>query len=127
MKYMLYIPDAKLMFVYHCETPGYILNKIRRNCYKYLRWGRCRNDFIVQTVTDHGGLSNTRFIMSDSIPFCMTYDTFISYNGDKFVESWLDSHPGRRISPIVDDEEYNDATVGRHDLDNAPDMYPTGS
>ena len=125
MTYMLYIPDKKLMHVTKHDTPGYALLKLRRDFYRRLTYDMFKNNITLGTIEENGGLSKVYFIMSDSIPFYTSNDPhFISYSGDQYVEKWLNSHPGRAIIPIVSDTEYNFITEHRHDLDNAPDMYP---
>ena len=125
MKYMIYIPDKKLMKVEEHKHPGYKLLKLRRDFYRYLYYDMFRDNITLRAIEENGGLSKTKFIMSDSIPFERTKGThFISYSGDIRAEHWFKRHPGRTIIPIVDDEDYNWVTEHRCDLDNAPDMYP---
>lgn len=125
MTYMLYIPDKKLMLTTRHESPGYALLKLRRDFYRRLTSNMFKKDITLGAIEENGGLHKVYFIMSDSIPFYVTKDPhFISYSGDLYAQKWLEDHPGRRINPIVNDEEYNFVTQHRHDLDHAPDMYP---
>lgn len=125
MKYMIYIPDKKLMKISDHKTPGYTLLKLRRDCFRYLNHNMYKRNITIRAIMENGGLSKTYFLMSDSIPFyCSNDPHFISYSGDIEAEEWLNIHPGRRIIPIADDNEYNLVTTHRHDLDNISDMYP---
>ncbi len=125
MRYMIYIPEKKLMRVTVHDSPGYALLKLIRDCYRFLNHNMFKNDITINAIMENGGLSKTYFIMSDSIPFYISSDPhFVSYSGDKKAEQWINKHPGRKIVPVVDTDEYNFITEHRHDLDSAPDMYP---
>ena len=125
MTYMLYIPDKKLMLITKHDSPGYALLKLRRDCYRHLNYNMYKRNITIRAIMENGGLSKVYFIMSNSIPFAWSSDPhFISYSGDIKAEQWLQNHPGKSIIPIIDDTEYNFVTEHRHDLDNAPDMYP---
>lgn len=125
MKYLLYNPEDKIIFVSSHKWPPYALNKLRRDCYRKLNFHTNNGKAISSCILLHGGISKIKFIMSDSIPFSYTTN-FQSYKNNKFIEEWLKSHPGKNVIPIITAEEYDRATINRHTWDTLPDMYPNG-
>lgn len=123
MKYMLYNPTAKIMFVRDSKRPGYAINKIRRDCYRCLNFNMI-NTLPIRAILHFGGLGKTKYIISNSIPFPLSEKTFRSYKDDMFAEEWLERHQGYDVTPIITYEEYDYATTNRHKWDELPDMYP---
>lgn len=127
MKYIFYIPEAELIYVGEDKCPGNILNKLRRDMYKYLCYAvqKPRNIKLIKELIKFGGISHMKFIMTNRIPFLIHMNKeFYSYKNDEKIKQWLQTYPGKNVKPINTQEEYDLMTTNRHAWDNLPDMYP---
>jgi hypothetical protein len=127
MKFIFYIPEAELIYISEDKYPCGVLNKLRRDMYKYLRHivQRPRNIELINDLMKYGGISHMKFVMTERIPFLAKIDKkFYSYKDNEEIKRWLQMFPGRSVKPINTKEEYDLMTTNRHAWDNWSDMYP---
>lgn len=127
MKITFYNSKTKMLYTQTFKHPWYYILKLRCDCYRLEHYGKYGSNF-AREIQRQGGLKEISYIVSNSIPFSDNYDNiFENYNGNEFIEQWIDMHPGESTQPIQSSEELNLAISHKHDWDERPDMYPNAS
>jgi len=121
MKITFYNPKTKMLYTQTYNNPWYYILKLRCDCFRLIQYNKYGSRF-AREVNHQGGIENISYIVSNSIPFLNNYQ-FESYENNKFIEQWIQEHPGEAVEPIKSFDELNIAISHKHDWDNRKDMY----